>query len=137
MLQGAEFAVGGIKAGAFEFHVMLKRRRRQQFDTDVVGDHVRKVKTQLRVAAHGRFATQIGTRQWTLVHFDAGAVGFRVNRDCTGTDDDVAFSVRVSKRGNDGEGEGRYAEQRLVHGSSNWIFKIYITNGNERPAHLC
>jgi len=99
----------------------------------MVGDHVSEVQTQLRVAAHGRLATQISTCQRALINLDAGAVGFRVYRDSTGTHDDVAFRVRVGKRGDDGERKGGCAEQRLVHGSSIWIFKIYITNGNERP----
>ena len=133
MLEGTQFAVGGCQAGALEFDVMLKRCGCQQFDTHMIGDHVGEVETQLRVAAHGCLATQVGARQRALINLDAGAVGLRVYRDGTGTHDDVAFRVCMGQRGDDGERKGGCAEQRLVHGSSIGIFKIYITNGNERP----
>jgi hypothetical protein len=57
-------------------------------------------------------------RQRTLIDFDAGAVVFRVDGDCTGTKDDVTGFVGVGERGGEREGDQRDAEQGLVHGGS-------------------
>ncbi|MNI61370.1 hypothetical protein D3C73_1166390 [compost metagenome] len=78
---------------------MLERRGREQFDTPVVGEHVGEVEAQLRVAAHGRLATQIGTAQRALIDLNGGAVGFRVDGDRAGTKDDVTGLVGVGERG--------------------------------------
>ena len=68
---------------------MLERRGREQFDPQVIGDHVGEVQAQLRVAAHGGLATQVGALQRALIDLDAGAVGIRVDGDRTGPNDDV------------------------------------------------
>ncbi|MNC73381.1 hypothetical protein D3C75_1245660 [compost metagenome] len=51
LLDGAEFAVDHSKRGVLELDVMLERGGCQQFDRQVIGDHVREVQTQLSVAA--------------------------------------------------------------------------------------
>lgn len=118
MFQAAEFAVGRTQDGAFELHVMFEWRGREQLDAPVAVEHVSEVQTQLGVAAHGGLATQIGACQRALIDFDVGAVGFRVDGDCTGTKEDVAGFVGVGERGCEREGKQRGAEQGLVHGGS-------------------
>ncbi|MNO01244.1 hypothetical protein D3C81_2213360 [compost metagenome] len=84
----------------------------------MVGEHVGEVQAQLRVAAHGRLATQVGTCERALIDLDAGAVGFRVDGDCAGTNENVAGLKGVGERGCEREGNQRSAEHGLVHGGS-------------------
>lgn len=132
MLEGTELAVGGAEGSVLELHVMLERGGRQQLDTEVVGDHVGEVQAQLGVAAHGGLATEVGAGQRAAIDLDAGTVGFRIDRDRTGANDDVTGIVGVGEWGGEGERNERGAEQGLVHGGSRGRFEFTGSNGKER-----
>ena len=111
MLEAAQLAIGCIEDGALDPHVVLERRCRQQFDAQIVGEHVGEVQAQLGVTAHGRFAAQVGAGEAAAINLDAGGIGLRVDGDGAGTDEDIAGLVGLGNRGSDGEGQQRGSEQ--------------------------
>ena len=82
--------------------VMAERGGSQQFDTEIIGDHVGEVQAQLGVAVQ-RSAAAGDLAQNGVI--DVAAVFVRINGDGTGTNDDVASLVGLSDGGSDGEGQ--------------------------------
>ncbi|MCY1314641.1 hypothetical protein D9M70_653160 [compost metagenome] len=99
---------------------MLERGGSQQFQTNVVGQHVGECQAQLGIAVQGC----LGAGHLGAVELDITAVLVGSGGDGAGTQDEVASLVGVGNRGCERQGNERGAEQGLVHGSSQRTFRI-------------
>ena len=81
---------------------MAERRCGQQFDTNIVGDHVSEVQAQLCVTVKCRSAAG-NLAKYSVV--DVTAAFLRINGDCTGTHDDVASLVCLRQWGGNCQGQ--------------------------------
>ncbi|MNR37637.1 hypothetical protein D3C85_1556760 [compost metagenome] len=91
---------------------MLERGGCQQFDTDMVGQHVSAGQAELGVAVQGGFgAADLGAGDGQV-----GAVFVRRNGGRACADDQVAGLVGLGQGGGDSKGEKGSSEKRLVHG---------------------
>ncbi|MNP72926.1 hypothetical protein D3C76_1695670 [compost metagenome] len=93
---------------------MLERGGGQQFQADVVGEHVGEGQAQLGIAVQ----CCLGTRDLAAIKFQVAAAFVGGNGDGAGTDDDITRLVGVGDRGGKGQGREGGTEQGLVHGSS-------------------
>ena len=93
-------------------HVMGEGGGCQQLDTDLVGQHVGEVQTQLGVAVY----RGLGAGQSGSINLERAAVAIGIDRHRTRTNNDVPRLVSVGERGGNGQGQGGSNEQSLAHG---------------------
>src|SRR5690606_266480 len=122
--QVSDFAQLAIQAGFIKYltqtlhmHVMGEGSGGQQLDTDLVGQHVREVQTQLGVAVHGG----LGAGQSGSIHFECTTVPIRIHYYRTRSNDDVPRLVGVGKRSGNGQGQSGSSKQSLAHGVTPWL----------------
>src|SRR5690606_25530651 len=91
---------------------VFERSGGQQLDTDLVGDHVGEVQTQLGVAVQ----SGLEARLRSTANFDVAAVFVRIDGHGTGAHDDVASLESLGKGSGDGQGQQGSGESLADHG---------------------
>src|SRR5690554_4412859 len=111
----AQFAVQA--AHALDGHIMGEGGGRQEFDTDLIGDHVGEVQAQLGVAVYCHFTAGL----FCASHMNRTAIPIRIHHYRTRSNDDVPRLVGVGKRSGNGQGQSGSSKQSLAHGVTPWL----------------
>src|SRR5690606_34683556 len=109
VLEAAEFAIKRC-AKTFYAHVVAERGGCQQLDTNLVGQHIGEVQTQLGVAVQCGCAGSCCSAD-----FDSAAIFTRINSNRTSADDNVPRLVGLGQGSGESCGQQGSGKQGLAH----------------------